>query len=131
MFNKKKVSIIALLLVLVMGLSACAPKSDPAKTNVENGTNTAAPASSLRPEGVPADFPNKEIEYIYAFGAGSVQDAYIRILFGRMETWIYSFLQRRRKWQNRLECYSGCKTRWIYNWILTKCYVNSRDCRGW
>lgn len=55
----------------------------------------AASTSSLRPEGVPADYPNKEIEFIYAFGAGSLNDAYIRILTSKvkeMEGWNRGFL---------------------------------------
>ena len=85
MFNKKKIAIISLTLVMIIGLTACSPKS-----NNSGGKNANANASGLRPEGVPADFPNKEIKYIYGFGPGSVQDAYIRILFDKvkeMEGW--------------------------------------------
>jgi len=52
-------------------------------------------AASLRPEGVPEDYPNKEIEFIYAFGAGSLNDAYIRILTSKvkeMEGWDRGFI---------------------------------------
>ena len=55
----------------------------------------AAEKSSLRPEGVPEDYPNKEIEFIYAFGAGSLNDAYIRILTSKVkeiEGWDHGFL---------------------------------------
>ena len=37
--------------------------------------------SELRPEGLPADYPSKNIEYIYGFSPGSVQDVYIRMIF--------------------------------------------------
>lgn len=49
-----------------------------------------ANASSLRPEGVPANYPAKEIEYIYAFSPGSINDVYIRMLgekIQKMEGW--------------------------------------------
>lgn len=52
-------------------------------------------AASLRPEGVPADYPNKEIVFINAFGPGSIYDAYVRILYQKakeMEGWNYGVL---------------------------------------
>jgi len=55
----------------------------------------AASTSSLRPEGVPADYPEKEIEFNYAFGPGSLNDAYIRILTSKvkeMEGWDHGFI---------------------------------------
>jgi len=61
---------------------------------VVNGS-FAASTSSLRPEGVPADYPNKEIEFIYGFGPGSLNDAYIRILTSKikeMEGWDHGFI---------------------------------------
>ena len=45
----------------------------------------AASASNLRPEGVPADYPNKEIEFIYGFSPGSLNDAYIRLLTNKVQ----------------------------------------------
>ena len=57
-------------------------------------------ASNLRPEGVPADYPNKEIEFIYAFGAGSLNDAYIRILTTKikeLEGWDRGFVVSYKK----------------------------------
>lgn len=97
MFNKKRISIIALLLVILMALTACSKPTNEdtvSTNNVEQGGNNAS-TSNLRPEGVPADFPNKEIEYFYAFGPGSIQDAYIRILFDKiqeMEGWKHGLL---------------------------------------
>lgn len=58
-------------------------------------SSSAVFASSLRPEGVPADYPNKKIEFIYAFGPGSLNDAYIRILTSKikeMEGWDHGFV---------------------------------------
>ena len=46
----------------------------------------AVAASGLRPDGVPAEYPNKEIQYIYAFSPGSIQDAYIRKLADKIES---------------------------------------------
>ena len=58
------------------------------------GSLTAS-ASSLRPEGVPADYPNKEIKFIFAFGPGSITEAYVRILYQKaqeMEGWDHGVL---------------------------------------
>ena len=55
----------------------------------------AASTSSLRPEGVPEDYPNKEIVFINAFGPGSIYDAYVRILYQKvqeMEGWDHGVL---------------------------------------
>ena len=55
----------------------------------------AVAASGLRPDGVPADYPNKEIQYIYAFSPGSIQDAYIRKLadkIQKMEGWKHGII---------------------------------------
>ena len=80
MINKKTKTIIALLLAVVMcfALVGCGSSSkEPAEP--ATGTTGGTGDSSLRPEGVPDDFPNKEIEWIYAFGPGSPMDAYFRI----------------------------------------------------
>ena len=55
----------------------------------------AVAASGLRPDGVPAEYPNKEIQYIYAFSPGSIQDAYIRKLadkIQKMEGWKHGII---------------------------------------
>lgn len=100
MFNKKVLVITALLLVIFMVLVACSSQqtdtgTEPVESTEEGKANEEVAeedksTSSLRPEGVPEDFPNKEITYIYPFGPGSIQDAYIRILFEKakeMEGW--------------------------------------------
>ena len=100
MFNKKVLVITALLLVIFMTLVACSSQqtdtgTEPVESTEEGKANEEVAeedtaTSSLRPEGVPEDFPNKEITYIYPFGPGSIQDAYIRILFEKakeMEGW--------------------------------------------
>lgn len=90
MLMKRKKSIIALILValLCITLVGCNNSNTSEESPDEGGTKKTT--SDLRPEGVPEDFPNKEIEYIYGFSPGSVQDAYIRILFDKikeMEGW--------------------------------------------
>jgi len=105
MFNKKRISVIAMLLVVIMALTAVgcsskAPAEQPKQEGSQTEGNATAPTSSLRPEGVPADYPNKEITYIYGFGPGSVQDAYIRILFDKikkMEGWKYGMVVEYRE----------------------------------
>ena len=74
--------LIASLLVIAMALSltacATAEKDDTATTS--SGAASESTWNVTRPEGLPADFPNKEITYIYPFGVGSMQDVYFRIL---------------------------------------------------
>ncbi|HCJ58941.1 Bug family tripartite tricarboxylate transporter substrate binding protein [Lutispora sp.] len=95
MLNKKSKSIIALLLVALMCFAAVGCGSPASKEPAETSNETAAPASGLRPEGVPKDFPNKEIQWIYAFGPGSPMDAYFRILADKIqktEGWKHGFV---------------------------------------
>ncbi|MGE5630009.1 MAG: tripartite tricarboxylate transporter substrate binding protein [Caulobacteraceae bacterium] len=90
MLNKRSKSIIALLLVtlLIFAAGCSAPKqaadsSAPAATK----TDSSAPSTAIaRPEGVPADFPSKEIHYLYGFSAGSANDAYFRILADKVKS---------------------------------------------
>jgi tripartite-type tricarboxylate transporter receptor subunit TctC len=98
MLNKKSKSIVALLLVGLMCFAAvgCSSPATEAPAAPEAAPADAAPAtSSLRPEGVPADFPTKEIEWIYAFGPGSPMDAYFRMMgdkIQKMEGWKHGFV---------------------------------------
>jgi len=93
--SKRNVKSIAILLVIVLlsfGVVGCSNSggAEPAASEPAAPAETAAPAAGNRPEGVPADYPNKEIEWIYAFGPGSPMDAYIRILSDKiqeMEGW--------------------------------------------
>ncbi len=93
MLMKRTKYIIALFLValLCVSLVGCGG-TDTDKSGDDSGK---AAKSALRPEGVPEDFPNKNIEYIYGFGPGSVQEAYFRILADKikeMEGWDYSLV---------------------------------------
>jgi len=58
-------------------------------------SSIASSQSILRPEGVPEDYPNKEIEFIYGFSPGSLNDAYIRLLTNKiqeLEGWNKGFI---------------------------------------
>ncbi|MDO5041409.1 MAG: tripartite tricarboxylate transporter substrate binding protein [Peptoniphilus sp.] len=115
MFNKKNLLVTVLSLILLFTMTACGGKDkveEPAENATENSaeaTNTeetneeateetegeASASGIVRPEGVPEDYPNKEIHYLYGFSPGSVQDAYIRILFDKikeMEGWKYGLI---------------------------------------
>lgn len=96
MLNKKTKSIIALVLVVVMSfaLVGCGSSNNEPAQPAGEATGEAK-TSELRPEGVPADYPNKEIQWIYAFGPGSPMDAYFRILadkIQKMEGWKHGFV---------------------------------------
>ena len=82
----KKLAAMILAAAMVFSLAACS-------TSGKNTTTEATPSSTAgsettsdstwnvtRPEGLPADFPSKEITYIYPFGVGSMQDIYFRVL---------------------------------------------------
>ena len=85
-----KFMILLVLLLTVFTLFAISGCSSPAAEEpAAEATTTAAPAteepmeqvSDLRPEGLPADWPSENIEYVYGFSPGSVQDIYIRMIF--------------------------------------------------
>lgn len=95
MVFKKSKSAIALLLVVLLCFGAVGCSKPATQPAADASTTTAAPASGSRPEGVPADFPSKEIEWIYAFGPGSPMDAYFRILADKIqktEGWKHGFV---------------------------------------
>ncbi|CDZ75413.1 Hypothetical protein ING2D1G_1275 [Peptoniphilus sp. ING2-D1G] len=110
MFNKRNLLVTVLSLILLFTLTACGGKDkaeEPANNATENtaeATNTeetevagetTSASGIVRPEGVPEDYPNKEIQYLYGFSPGSVQDAYIRILFDKikeMEGWKHGMI---------------------------------------
>jgi tripartite-type tricarboxylate transporter receptor subunit TctC len=82
-FSKKALLVITMLLITSFALSGCAPKAPAPAAPAEkpaDGWNVE------RPEGVPADFPNKEIQWIYAFGPGSPMDAYFRMMADKIKT---------------------------------------------
>jgi len=95
MLNKKSKSIVALLLVALMCFVAVGCSAPASEEPADTPSETTAPESSLRPEGVPEDFPSKEIEWIYAFGPGSPMESYFRILADKikeMEGWKHGFI---------------------------------------
>jgi tripartite-type tricarboxylate transporter receptor subunit TctC len=73
-----------LVVVMALGLAACGSSGTTNSTEpTAAASSSAAPESTwnvVRPEGLPDDYPNKEITYIYPFGTGSMQDVYIRVL---------------------------------------------------
>lgn len=92
---KKSKSIVALLLVASLCLAVVGCSAPANKQPADASAQTTESASSLRPEGVPADFPSKEIHYLYGFSAGSTNDAYFRILAEKikeMEGWKNGFV---------------------------------------
>src|SRR5690554_8211277 len=103
MFNRKSLLVIAIVLVLSLTLVACS--SDKGSDNGDTppaGNDTpdnGGKTSDLGREGVAEDYPNKEIEYLYGFSAGPVQEAYILILFDKireMEGWQHGFVVTNR-----------------------------------
>lgn len=93
---KRSKSLIALAMAALMSLALVGCGST-AKTETAPAATADAgkQVSKLRPEGVPEDFPSKDILYIYGFGAGSVQEAYFRVLadkIQKMEGWDHGFV---------------------------------------
>ncbi len=79
----KHVIVIMLIVTLCFAAVACTPAAKATST------------SGLRPEGVPADYPNKEIVWIRAGGPGSAVEAYFRMLADKiqeMEGWKHGFI---------------------------------------
>ncbi|NLH00593.1 MAG: tripartite tricarboxylate transporter substrate binding protein [Clostridiales bacterium] len=102
----KKLAALLLAAAMVLSLAACgtsnknageespAPSASPAAGTAESTWNVT------RPEGLPADFPSKEITYIYPFGVGSMQDIYFRILAEKIkekEGWKYGFVVKQQE----------------------------------
>lgn len=92
----KKLVALVLALVMCFALAACGatPAAPAAEKSEDSSWNVT------RPEGLPADFPNKEITYIYPFGVGSMQDVYIRALAAvikEKEGWKYSIVVKEQK----------------------------------
>ena len=82
---KKRLIALALAGIMALSLAACGSSETkaPEENKASEGSSTSTTDSSwnvTRPEGLPADFPSKEITYIYPFGTGSMQDVYIRVL---------------------------------------------------
>lgn len=50
------------------------------KVSFDQGPGAMDEAGIVHPEGLPEDYPSKNITWIYPFGAGSINDAYVRIL---------------------------------------------------
>lgn len=95
---KRMISLFLIVLLVASLLAGCKPKddantSDPVETKTEAGESTSTEGSAasgdlawgnIRPEGVPEDYPNKNVTYIYPFGAGGGMDAYVRLIFDKI-----------------------------------------------
>lgn len=91
--GKKTIAILLLIALICVTAFGCAPKTAAAPTDPAAApADTEKAASTARPEGVPADFPNKPIELIYGFGPGSPFDAYFRIMADK--------IQKTEGWEN-------------------------------
>ncbi|NCB73778.1 MAG: tripartite tricarboxylate transporter substrate binding protein [Clostridia bacterium] len=80
----KKFAAMLLAAAMVFSLAACGAAETTTEATPSAAASTEGTTDSTwnvtRPEGLPADFPSKEITYIYPFGVGSMQDVYFRIL---------------------------------------------------
>lgn len=90
-------SIIALLLVAMLSFAVvgCGSSDNGDTGETNDAGEPQGTTSELRPEGVPENFPNKEIRFIHAFGPGSPFEAYFRILGDKiqeMEGWKHGFV---------------------------------------
>ena len=99
MFRRKRYMVFVMMVTLVcIVLAGCSGTGDK-PTETEATDKTEVTKSSLRPEGVPDDYPNKEIRFIHAFGPGSLE-AYFRILADKikdMEGWKHGFVVEHRE----------------------------------
>lgn len=96
--SKRYLSILSLILcaIICLSLAACSSNSAPASsnTNTETTGTAGADARTARPAGVPADYPNKNIEICHGFPAGSMTEAYVRLIMGdvaKKENWKNNF----------------------------------------
>lgn len=104
---KKRLTALALAAMMVLALVGCGA-SGGSSAAASSGSPAASAGSSAsdsswtvtRPAGLPADYPNKEITYIYPFGTGSMQDTYFRILAEKIkekEGWKYSIVVKQQE----------------------------------
>lgn len=105
---KKRLIATVLAAIVAISLAGCGTASSGTSAAGSSGSAAASASSSAsdstwnvtRPEGLPADYPNKEITYIYPFGTGSMQDTYFRILAEKIkekEGWKYSMVVKQQE----------------------------------
>lgn len=122
MFKKKSVSLLLALLLVLTSLTACGKEGAKEKEEVENTGSVEVKEiadikvedlewGKLRPEGLSESFPEKPITYLYAFGPGSPQDAYIRTLF--------NIIEKNEGWKNKfvVEYKEGASGRIGWNYL--------------
>ena len=101
---KKRLTALVLALTLCLLLPACGSSSSSSSSSSASTDSSSSSSDSTwnvtRPEGLPADFPSKEITYIYPFGTGSMQDVYIRVLAEKIkekEGWSKSIVVKQQE----------------------------------
>lgn len=94
---KKTITALVLAVLMLLSLAAC---------GAQPAAQQEAPAAAdpnwdvVRPEGLPEGFPTQEIQYIYPFGTGSMQDVYIRVLAEKiknMEGWSHGIVVQQKE----------------------------------
>ena len=86
-YYSKKKSLSALILAVIMVFSICLTGCS--KTEDETFT-----PRTPRPEGIPADYPNKTIEISHGFAPGSQTESFVRLVMENIqqkEGWKYGF----------------------------------------
>lgn len=97
---KTKIAALLLAIAMVFSLAACGTPSDNSDASATPDSSANSSWNVTRPDGLPDDYPSKEITYIYPFGVGSMQDIYIRILAEKikeMEGWDYSIVVKQEE----------------------------------
>lgn len=101
MFDRKRYMVFIIVVTLIsIVLAGCSGTGGDTSTETETTDKPEVTKSSLRPEGVPDDYPSREIRFIHAFGAGSPFEAYFRIMADKikeMEGWKHGFVVEHRE----------------------------------
>lgn len=93
---KKWISVLCACSMLA-AVTGCSGETSSSSAEADS-SQAQASASSWnveRPEGLPEDYPNKELTFIYPFGAGNSSEVYMRVIFEKvkeMEGWDYSIV---------------------------------------
>lgn len=101
---KRTYALAALTAAMALALSAC---TSPAPQNSAAANPSASGAAESgyvwdvqRPEGLPEGYPTKDIDYIFEYGTGSINDTYFRILaesIKKHEGWKRGFVVKQKE----------------------------------
>lgn len=112
---KRRLFALILAGMMILSLAACGGSSGSGDSGSSSGGSSSDSSSGgsstdsgssdsswnvTRPEGLPDDYPSKEITYIYPFGTGSMQDVYIRVLAEKIkekEGWSKSIVVKQQE----------------------------------